>query len=932
MLFKRLSISVSVMAVVLGAVALTCGIKAQQTVISAMLSGHIEDAGHGVIKGASVIVANHETNLTRTVVTDSEGRFLFLSLPVGDYTINVQAVGFAPLNRNFSLTVGQTADISLMLSVPSVVQKVDVDIDVQLIENARTQFSEHVLPREIDSLPLNGRNYLDLAVLTPGVSRNNPAANQRFPETSAVPGTGVSINGLRFINNGFVVDGLSANDDAADLPGTFYSQEVIREFEVITSGGVAQYGRASGGFVNIITKSGTNNYRGRVYGFFRNQRFDARNALTPRQDPLTQAQYGVSLSGPVARNRTFVFSNFEQTRLHNTAVVTISQAHVLAVNNKLDSLGYAGLRLATGTVPTGFETTNFLFRVDHQLNASNQLTARYARYDINGANARNVGGLNAVSRGTALVDRDQSIAISEVAVLSPKTVNEARFQYTRSRLDAAVNDPMGPAVNISGVANFGTATFSPTERDLDTFEYLDAIATQRGAHSIKAGLDFLLNRADIVFPGAIQGVYTFSSLADFQANRYTTFQQAFGAVSQFQSNPNVGWFVQDEWRVTPRLVINAGLRLDVQFLSSPIATDANNFAPRLGIAFAPGDRKTVFRAGFGLYFDRIPLRATSNALQRDGSKYRTAVLSFGQPDAPVFPQPLPAFPANLLASVTTIDPHIETSYNEQAGLQFERELSASTSLSIGYLFTRGLHIIVSRNVNVPAVSAATGIYNLGRPDSGFANINRYESSGESHYHALTVSLNRRFGRWFGFRLSYTLSKALDDVGNAFFFTPQNNFDLRGDWGPADNDQRHLLSVSGMFELPQSRSKMFLKRAGSGLQLSYIFRYGSHLPFNVLTGTDRNFDTNVNDRPGGVARNTGIGFNFAALDVRLSKSFRLTEKVRLEALVEAFNTLNRANYQLPNPVFGEGLLPLPNFGRPTSAADPRQIQFGLRLNF
>lgn len=913
-------------------VMLVSSVHAQQTITSAALSGRVEDAAGAVVKDACVTARNVETNATHMCNCDSSGSFRFPYMMVGRYELSVASPGFAELKRQVTLTIGQTLEVSLKLAVAGVNETVDVAADLPSLETVRTQQAERLLSPEIDSLPLNGRNYLDLAALTPGVTRSNPVANQRFPETSAVPGTGVSITGQRFINNGFVIDGLSANDDAADLPGTFYSQEAIREFEVVTSGGSAQFGRASGGFVNIITQSGTNTFRGRLYGFLRNQRFDARNPLAASKDPLTQAQYGLSLGGPVLRDRTFFFTNFEQTRLHNAAVVTISPANTAAVNSKLDNVNYGGARISTGIVPTGFNSTNFLIRLDHQFTTSNYFTARYGLYNIDSSNARNVGGLNAASRGTALRNRDQSIAISDVATLSPQTLNELRFQFTHSRLRAPLNDATGPAVNISGVANFGTATFSPTGRDLDTFEIIDTITRQQGSHSVKAGIDYLLNRVNINFPGALQGVYTFSSLANFQANRYVTFQQAFGAPSQFQSNPNLGLFVQDEWHMTPGLTVNAGLRYDAQVLPKPISLDTNNFAPRLGLAYAPGDRKTVVRASFGIYFDRIPLRATSNALQRDGTKYRVAVLSFGQPGGPVFPNTLDAFPANLLVSTTTIDPNIKNSYNEQAGVQVERELTPSTLLSVGYLYTRGLHLILSRNLNVPTVPASAGVFNLGRPDSRFANVSQFESSGDSAYHALTVSLNRRFQRWAGFRLSYTLSKARDDAGNAFFFTPQDNFDLRGDFGRSDNDQRHMLTLSGTLQAPAVSSRAFIRRAVSGFQLSYIFRYGSPLPFNIVTGNDRNFDTNVNDRPVGVGRNAGEGFNFAALDLRLSKSFHLTERFRLEALAEGFNILNPANLQLPNNVFGIGASPLANFGRPTAAADPRQIQFGLRLKF
>ncbi len=802
----------------------TAHTRAQQTIASASFSGSIEDPNGGVVNGASITATRVETNQQRTVISDNEGRFRFASLPVGTYTVRVDSAGFDKFERQLTLTVGQAVDLHFKLSVGGIAESVNVTSDPAAMETARTQLAETIVGRDIESLPLNGRNYLDLAALTPGVTRNNPVANQRFPETSAVPGTGLSVTGQRFINNSMVVDGLSANDDAADLPGTFFSQEVIREFEVITSGGIAEFGRASGGFINIVTQSGTNNYHGRLYGFLRNQRFDARNPLASSRDPLTQGQYGMTLGGPLVRNRTFFFSNFEQTRLNNSTVITIAPENIAAINARLAAIGYGGPHLSTGLVPTGFDTTNFHVRLDHQFNAANQFLARYSVYEIGSINSRSVGGLNAVSRGTALTDRDQTISAGNITTVSTRTVNEARFQFTRSKLGAPVNDAIGPAVNISGVANFGTATVSPTERDLDTLELVETIGTQRGAHSFKAGVDYLLDRVNITFPGAVQGAYSFSSLANFLTGRYSTYQQAFGVTGQFQSNNNLGLFVQDEWRLTSRLTINAGLRYDVQFLPSPINADTNNFAPRIGLAYASGDRKTVFRANVGLYYDRLPLRATSNALQRDGFKYKVAVLSFGQTGAPTFPQLLAVFPADLLVSVTSIDPRIENSYNEQASLQVERQLTHSTSFSLGYLHTRGLHLILSRNVNVPSFPASASVPNLGRPDPRFANISRFESSGESTYDGMTVSLNRRFQKRIGMRVAYTLSKGLDNAGNAFFFAAQNNFNLRDDRGLSDNDQRHRLTVSGMFE-----ARGISKLAGGiarGLQLSYIFSYGS----------------------------------------------------------------------------------------------------------
>jgi hypothetical protein len=587
-------------------------------------------------------------------------------------------------------------------------------------------------------------------------------------------------------------------------------------------------------------------------------------------------------------------------------------------------------------VPGGFDTTNFFARFDHRLNGANLFTLRYSLYDLSAINSRNVGGLSAVSRGSSLTDRDQTIMASNVTTLSPRTVNEARFQLIRSRLRAPVNDEVGPAVNINGVASFGTATFSPLARDIDLYELVDTVTTERGAHNIKGGVDFLLNRVNILFPGAFQGVYTFTSLNNFLAGNYSAngFQQAFGAPTQFQSNPNVGVFIQDEWRPRPGLTLNLGLRYDAQFLPDPINTDTDNFAPRVGIAYSPGDHKTVVRFSFGIYYDRLPLRATSNALQRDGSKYVVVQLSPDQTDAPVFPGVLAAQPAALVTkpNVTRIDPDIENSYSAQASLQVERELPGDATLSVGYIHLRGLHLILSRNVNVPRFPAQAGVPNLGRPDPNLGNVNRYESSGESSYDALVVAFNKRATRWGSFRLSYTLSKSIDDAGNFFFSSPQDNFNVRDDRGLSDNDQRHRLVLSGTLDAPGADGRGAMRRAVSGFQLSYIFTYASRLPFNILTGNDRNFDTNFNDRPVGVGRNTGRGFDFASLDLRLSRRFRFTESVLLETIIEGFNVLNRPNFQVPNNVFGTGLTPLPAFGTPTAADNPRQLQLGLRLLF
>jgi hypothetical protein len=902
----------------------------QQTVTSASLSGTIEDASGARVPGATVTAHNHERNQKWTAQSEADGDFKFLLLPVGSYELKVEAQGFAPYIRQLSLTLGKTLDLPVKLQVAGEQESVEVIGLAPVVEAARTQLTETIIPQEIESLPLNGRNYLDLALLSPAVSRTNTGSNERFAETSAIPGTGISIAGQRNLNSGFVVDGLSANDDAADLAGTFFSQEVIREFQVVTSGGIAEFGRAAGGTINILTQSGANDWHGRLYGFLRNQRLDARNAFAAHKDPLTQTQYGVSLGGPITRDRGFLFSNFEQEHLNRAALITISPANVASINNALNRFGYKPERVVTGEYTTGYDRTNFFAKTDYNLTALNRLSARYSLYDISSPNARSVGGLNTTSRGTVLEDRDQTIAISDVDAISTNAVNEARFQYTRSNLSAPGNDLVGPAVSISGVANFGASTSSPTGRITDMLEVSNSFSRQSGTHYWKAGVDFLYNRIDIQFPGTLYGSYSFSSLPNFLTGTYTTFQQGFGNVDWFQTNPNFGWFVQDEWKPKHGLTINAGLRHDVQWLAASIQTRGMNFSPRIGIAYAPGAHKTVVRAGFGLYYDRIPLRAVANALRGAGLGYKVVSLQRTQVGAPVFPDKLASFPSNVLINLATIDPQIKNEYSVQANLQVERDLGHGTSVSMGYIHTRGTHIIMQRNLNVPSCTATQDPANLCRPNSSFGNITQYSGQGDSYYNGMTLSVQNHTASWTTLRFAYTFSKTLDNAGNAFFNSPQNNFNLRDDRGLSDNDQRNRLTVSGQFSAPKTDSNNLTAKIVRGFQLSTIFTYSSPYPFNILTGAQTIQTTSA--RPAGVGKNTGKGFNFAALDLRLSRNFRFTERIGMEILAETFNTLNRTNLQFPNNVFGTGTVPLPTFGKPTAANDPRQIQFGLRVNF
>ncbi len=520
-------------------------LHAQEAVTTATLAGRISDPSGAGIPDARITATERATNQPRSTRTDSQGRFRLPFLPVGQFTVTAEATGFSASTRPVQLTVGSAFDLSFRLSLATLTTAVDVPADPPLVEANRSQITQTISQTEAANLPFLGRNYLDLALLVPGVSPTNTASVQTLAETSAVVGQGLSINSQRNISNGFIVDGLSANDDAAGLAGNVYGLDVIREFQVVTSGGQAEFGRALGGYLNLITRSGSNTVHGDLYGFLRNQRLNATNPLSRSKLPLTQPQYGASLSGPLQRNRTFLFANFEQRRLNTDGLITITPANAAAINTRLQAVGYQAPLLTVGNTPTTLypttlHTTTGFARADHQFSSRDQFNLRYSTYRLDSRNARGLGSLAAVSYGTAVEDINHTVALSNIATLSPHTFNETRGQFTSDDLSAPPNDRLGPAVTISGVASFGRFSSSPTARHNDLYEVVDNLVLERGAHTLKSGIDFLFNHDTITFPQSLRGAYTFSSLANFLAGTYNTqgFTQSFGNPTVTQNNPN----------------------------------------------------------------------------------------------------------------------------------------------------------------------------------------------------------------------------------------------------------------------------------------------------------------------------------------------------------------------------------------------------------
>ena len=905
---------------------------AQETVHYASAGGRVSDSSGAVIEGASVIARQVDTNLKSVAATGHDGRFRFPYLAVGAYEFTASKTGFADSRFTATLTVGSAFELPFTLKVATEGTTVTVNAEAPVLEAARTQIAGTVSQAEVVSLPLNGRNFLDLALLVPGVSPTNTASTQLFPETSAVPGQGISVGSQRNFSNNFILDGLSANDDAAGLAGTFYGLDVVREFQVVTSGAQAEFGRALGGYVNVVTKSGTNALHGDLYGYFRNQRLNAANPLSHTKLPLTQTQYGASLGGPVRRDRTFYFANFEQRMLNQSGLITISQPNVDVINARLKAVGYPGPQIATGLYPNPVHNTNFLAKADHEVSARDQFSVRYSLYHVTSINSRGAGALSAATASAGLDNTDQTVAVSNIATISSRTVNETHGQFWYSNLSAPPSDPIGPAVSISGVASFGTLSGSPTGRLNYLGEVADNFSHQAGAHALRAGLDFLYNDLTITYPRSVRGSYSFSSLSNFLTGAYNNpgFTQTFGNSVVAQTNPNIGFYAQDEWKVNARLTLNVGLRYDLQFLKS-IATDTNNVSPRAGFAWAPAkSRRTVVRGSFGLFYDRVPLRALANALLSSGNTTNltsTSQISVGlgptQTGAPVFPNIMSTVPSGVLVNFSTMNSHLQNAYSEVGGFEIEHQLGARTTVSAGYQHLRGLHLILSVNQNVPSC-AASGNNNGCRPNPNFANNSQYSSQADSHYDGLHVSFVQRPTRWGSYRVSYTWSKALDNVGEFFFSSPIDNFNIWQDYGRSDDDQRHRLAFDGTLRL-------------AGFQLSGMLQYYSALPLNIVTGTTTIQGTAARPTANGafISRNAGTGFDLFSVNARLSRSFRITEGLRMEAMVESFNTLNHLNGVTKNGTWGTGAYPAnpsATFGQTTSVADPRSLQLALRVSW
>ncbi len=422
-------------------------------------------------------------------------------------------------------------------------------------------------------------------------------------------------------------------------------------------------------------------------------------------------------------------------------------------------------------------------------------------------------------------------------------------------------------------------------------------------------------------------------------------RKTFGVADVQQANNNIGIYAQDEWKASSSLTLNLGVRYDLQMLET-IQTDTNNVSPRAGFAWTPFEaRSTVVRGGAGLYFDRVPLRTLANALlsannTTDLASIQQTVVSLSpaQSGAPVFPAILAApVPSVTLPNLTTMDPRLQSAYSRQASIEVEHQLGRKATASIGYQYVKGLGLLMSINQNVPSC-VATGTNNGCRPISAYGNNSQYSSAGTSNYHGLHVSYIQRPSNWASYRVSYSLSKSMNNVGEFFFSSPIDPFDVNKDWGRSDDDQRHRLVVNGTVSTPMAPAQdvSWQRLSQYGFQLSGMMQAYSALPFNITSGVTTIQGTAGRPIVDGefIDRNAGIADSYFALNARLSRGMALGS-ARIEGIVEAFNLTNHRNDVTRNTTFGPGAYPtspLPTYNQVTAVGDPRAIQFAVRIRF
>ena len=934
-------------------------IAVAQQALTGTITGTVTDASGAAIPNVQVTAHNVNTGLERTTTSGNFGLYTLTLLPIGDYEITGKAQGFSDVKAGpVRVGVGQSLTMELQMTVGAVASQVEVSAAASAIETTRASLATTVDNNQISNLGVNGRDFLAFLLLTPGVTRDVRTGD-------------LSFGGLRGTLNNLQVDGSDNNNNfygqALGRTGTGrapyqFSVDSVEEFQVNSSSYSAEFGRAGGAVTNVVTKSGTNEFHGSAFEFFRDRYLNANTWINnsrsiPRQ-PFHVNQFGGTIGGPVIKNKDFFFFNYDGQRRHlpNPVFLGVPIPAALAIpanQAKIDQL-----TSLLKPYQLAFDQNVYLVKNDWQINDKHRLSARYNRQTFDGIGLESSGNQVAYEHsGTASVKTD-TISVSLSSVLTPRLLNEFRFQYLRDD-EPSVAYSLGPETVLREggtiALQFGSSSITPRFANIKGQQFGDNLTRIAGRHTFKAGLDINHNTIANYFAGSARGTYNFNSYAEFFANRPTSFVQAFPGANTpgFTTQPNVtevSFYAQDEFRVNPKLTLNLGIRYDLALLTKPpvknpdpqlaalgvdttnLSNDTNNFGPRFGFAYkALSSDKLVIRGGYGMFYGRTPQILVSTAYNQNGISVSS--LTFTGAAIPTYPANFSSQPAAggtaAVPSILFFDKTYVLPLVFQGSLGVEYELARNTTIAVNYLNVRGEHLTRTRDINLfPPEPVSVNLPGLGtrtllrypgpagspfRPANHFARIEAFESGADSFYNGLTISVKRRFSTHYQIGFAYTYAKAIDTVTDFTSVVPFNPIDevkmpyyptLPGiDRGPSVNDQRHRAVTNFVWNLDyfHGLKNPVARYAIDGWELSGIILAQTGQPYSNAIGGDANNDTNsATERVPQDGRNTNYGPTISNYDLRVTKSFPLyRERVRFNLALDAFNAFNQANFLASN---------------------------------
>ncbi len=1025
---------------------------------STTLAGSVEDLSGARIAGADVGLTNSDNGYLITAKTDGEGRFRFAMLTPGTYAATVSAPGMATTTQSgLKLHVGGSFQLQFRLRPEGRAENITVVAPPPVRDPESGEVSQIIDHQAIADLPLNGRRYTDLALLSPGVTQDPRGL------TSGSNGD-LSYGGTRGYQNSYLVDGADNNNSFfAQARGRYrapyqFSNEVIKEFRVSSNGYSAELGRAGGAVFNVVTNSGGNRWHGTGFLYTRDRTFDAKPAYVTSEPYEQQRQFGGTLSGPLVKNRVFLYLGYDQHRLLVPAIVQFGSGAETVVPQPADydyldydlvAAAAAKLNGMAGEYPVDMGGSAGFAKVDFNLSAKHLLFFRLSTSRYSGTNnvffdpSSPITHYTEDNNGTEDV-ATESLAGSWTSAWSTRLSTNLRAQYSHDSQESFSNSDAAK-VKIYGVLDgMGRSGLLPRQTQEHKLHVAETVSYNTGRMNWKFGGDFLQAWIYNYYPSGFGGTFYFSNVKVnpwfFTPQKYGDpltplrayahgvpryYAQDFGDSESHPNSRSYAAFVQNTIRVTRALTINAGLRYDLQTFQVPglesnplyppsgqVPTDANNFSPRVGFTYSFGERRPiVIRGGFGLFYSQIPAMYASQVETDNGLKQTHLYLDIMKPaDAailPTYPNALVDCPSGataciapesvasrLTTQVSAFSPNFQTPHTTQASATVEYGLTPKLSLSASYLYVQGQNLIRSLDANLPKPkiteypvyddqSVFTGQYysvesfatwqtkrsvdcpyppclnDVQRPDPRLGTINSFESAANSTYNGVTVLLKGQVNRQFFIRAGYTFAKAIDDGADSLAVgrpgNVQNAYATQLERGLSVTDQRQRFVASTVYEPPsfhyQSR---VLGAVFNNWRASSVVTMGSGRPINATMAGDSNRDDNAyNDRLPGAVRNAYIGPGYFTVDLRISKSFQLSERVRLTLLAESFNVANRVNQRVDitddgflnsagqfvaySTKAGKTLYPgefIKNskFRVPTDSYSPRQVQFSLRASF